>query len=400
MKTQYLRACAGILLGSAASGCSVDSQDLASSKSLAQVEWSDRGTALTAFVEIQAASCGEDGGFITLEGELTSTGSASFVEVIVEVDGVETERVVAVDPKDFQKGERTKTAPLSARVSVPDGVHSLSMCLAQRGSKGRTEKAACLPTRETDLDCDAPPPPPAEPVDSTPPTIVAERDRSPNELGWYNESVQVSFVCDDDMSGVFSCSDPVEVDEEGLDKFAAGQAIDNAGNEASVSEGPIRLDRTPPEITFFGAREYLIDETIEVGCAIEDALSGVAESRCTASSGQAFLFELGSYSVEATARDQAGNTTETQAEYSVRVTTESLCRVIESLVSKSGIAHSLCVKLEGAKEAAERDNERAANNKIDAFHHEVDAQSGKAILQEHTGLLIRFADALRPVAAQ
>jgi hypothetical protein len=73
--------------------------------------------------------------------------------------------------------------------------------------------------------------------------------------------------------------------------------------------------------------------------------------------------------------------------------------VVESLVSKSGIAHSLCVKLEGAKEAAERDNEQAANNKLDAFHHEVDAQSGKAILEEHAGLLIRFADALRPVAA-
>ena len=56
-----------------------------------------------------------------------------------------------------------------------------------------------------------------------------------------------------------------------------------------------------------------------------------------------------------------------------------LSRVARIDVAKEGIAHSLCVKLQGAADAMETGDSAAVDGKLGAFGNEVDAQSGKAL---------------------
>ena len=48
-------------------------------------------------------------------------------------------------------------------------------------------------------------------------------------------------------------------------------------------------------------------------------------------------------------------------------------------VTKEGIAHSLCVKLEGAADAFAQGDSAAVDGKLGAYVNEVDAQNGNAL---------------------
>lgn len=63
-------------------------------------------------------------------------------------------------------------------------------------------------------------------------------------------------------------------------------------------------------------------------------------------------------------------------------------------ITNAGIAHSLRQKLEGVRAALERGNSKAARNKLRAFVHQVEAQSGKKISPEAAEELIDLATRL------
>jgi hypothetical protein len=84
-------------------------------------------------------------------------------------------------------------------------------------------------------------------VDKTPPSIAGAPDRSPNSNGWYNADVTISFECDDNLSGVASCTDPISLDQ-GADQSVTGDVADQAGNTASGTVSGINIDKTDPVI--------------------------------------------------------------------------------------------------------------------------------------------------------
>jgi hypothetical protein len=85
-------------------------------------------------------------------------------------------------------------------------------------------------------------------VDSDPPGINYTENPRPNQYGWNNMSVTLSFACTDKTSGVAFCSNPVTLTSEGLGLMASGMAQDRAGNTATVTV-PVNIDKTPPTIT-------------------------------------------------------------------------------------------------------------------------------------------------------
>ena len=117
-------------------------------------------------------------------------------------------------------------------------------------------------------------------VDTTAPTITSELSPPANENGWNNSDVTVSFDCDDDESGIASCTDPVLVTEEGENQAIEGTAVDNAGNTAT-NIATVNLDKTAPEIIQTvtppanPAGWHNTDVSISFEC--DDALSGVEE---------------------------------------------------------------------------------------------------------------------------
>jgi hypothetical protein len=85
--------------------------------------------------------------------------------------------------------------------------------------------------------------------------------------------------------------------------------------------------------------------------------------------------------------------------YSVRITLlrathQTLCRLTHRFVASSGIANSLCVKLEAAAAATARGNTNAAARNVQAYIHEVNAQTGRSISSENAAALIYFANRL------
>jgi predicted extracellular nuclease len=94
--------------------------------------------------------------------------------------------------------------------------------------------------------------------------------------------------------------------------------------------------------------------------------TSAATATCTTST-------VGPHAVRAAIRDKDGGVNEYSATVDVTVTAVSLCTLTERYVTKEGVAHSLCVKLE--------------HGSWRAYANEVDAQSGKSMTAEQAAVL-------------
>jgi pimeloyl-ACP methyl ester carboxylesterase len=92
-------------------------------------------------------------------------------------------------------------------------------------------------------------------VDKTLPVIAVIQSPEPNQFGWNNSPVTVSFSCSDSLAGLLSCTPAMQVlAEEGGGQIVTAYAEDKAGNVATLRVGPINIDMTPPEsFQVFGA---------------------------------------------------------------------------------------------------------------------------------------------------
>ena len=143
-------------------------------------------------------------------------------------------------------------------------------------------------------------------IDKTPPLISASAAPPANAAGWNNTDVAITYLCSDSLSGIAVCPPPATVSSEGAAESFSAQAVDQAGNVASIST-TLNIDKTPPIVTATiappanGAGWNNTDVTVTYSCS--DGLSGVASCPATgviSSEGQ-------NQSVPGQARDVAGN---------------------------------------------------------------------------------------------
>ena len=155
--------------------------------------------------------------------------------------------------------------------------------------------------------------------DLTPPTISAQMDPPPNAAGWHKTNVTVTFTCSDSGFPAASCTAPILVSQSGRGIEVHGEAIDAAGNRASLTV-VLNVDRSAPRLTFYAPEEggFLAPDTTMAAVRgnVLESLSGVESLSCGAQagaiSGQSFVCDVpvvaGSNSVLVTALDVAGNT--------------------------------------------------------------------------------------------
>jgi hypothetical protein len=431
--------------------------------------WSDGSSVVTVDADVETPLCDGAQGQLGVTG-LFTTNSAVTIAMVVAVDGVTTQQLTVVTPANFTPSGRDFVASFGADADVPNGSHRVDVCFALVTVRGLSPVRACLPSVNTSIDCDDPPPPPmdmvpptimgeADPagnaagwnntdvtvsftctdadsgvascsapttlsmeganqsvtgtatdnagnsasatvsgisIDKTAPSITASRSAAPNAAGWNNAPVTVSFACNDALSGVGSCSANQTLAGEGVGLTASGMAMDVAGNTASVSEGPINIDMTAPELSVAGGGVFYVDQNVNATCMATDALSGVASVSCGSVSGLAYELGVGTHSLAASATDNAGNVASGSVSVTVKVNASSLCNLVKQFASNQTYAKAACALLNSAEDDLERGHKLSARIKVLAFQALVSLLRGIAFSSAEVAILKDLAGDLIP----
>ncbi|MGB5760277.1 MAG: Ig-like domain repeat protein [Acidimicrobiales bacterium] len=134
-------------------------------------------------------------------------------------------------------------------------------------------------------------------------------------------------------------------------------AFDNAGNEGTLTVGGINVDSTAPSLSFTGIQAlYSIADVITIGCDVSDGLSGIDTVDCDsvpsvlavdystwADEGGSIT---GTFTVEATAVDLAGNTTTISDSFAIVVDNASLADLVERYAGNGPGVNGLLAKLD------------------------------------------------------
>jgi WD40 repeat protein len=167
-------------------------------------------------------------------------------------------------------------------------------------------------------------------IDKISPLIEASRSPSPNEYGWNNADVTVSFHCSDSLSGVASCTSTQQITHEGKGQSVTGVAVDKADNHAETSVENINIDKTKPNVSVSPYSPLIREgETIRLTIEASDSGSGIAYVMADdSSSGRISLGRDGdrwtgslrpsqSGRITITVTDRAGNVTPRSVSYTV-----------------------------------------------------------------------------------
>jgi len=145
--------------------------------------------------------------------------------------------------------------------------------------------------------------------DDTPPTVTAAASRSPDDDGWYNQPVGISWSGTDGTSGIASCAAPVTYSgPDTKNASSVGSCTDAAGNAGTPAPFSIKYDSTPPVATAAPARgpdaNGWYDHGLTISWTSSDPVSGIASCSSTTYAAP----DSGSISRSGTCTDGAGNT--------------------------------------------------------------------------------------------
>ncbi len=168
-------------------------------------------------------------------------------------------------------------------------------------------------------------------LDKTKPVIAGSFSSLPNNYGWNNTDVGVSFVCGEVgivQSGLAenTVSGGALITEGQNQSLAnSGNCVDNAGNAAlSVDVSGINIDKAGPVVVINSptGTTYAINAIINSGWSVSDALSGLdgTEEGTVPPGSPIDTNSFGIKSFVVTATDRAGNRTTKEVLYSVGYT--------------------------------------------------------------------------------
>jgi hypothetical protein len=200
------------------------------------------------------------------------------------------------------------------------------------------------------------------PPDTSPPATSIGLSPAPNAAGWNNANVTVNLSATDPdgvadvatinysatgaqtvgPTAVAGSSASFVVNTEGV-TTASYFARDKAGNTEAAHTQVIRIDKTPPTITYTGnAGTYTVDQTVNITCTAQDppnangtAASGLASTTCVNVNAPAFTFPLGPNTLSASATDNAGNTGTGSTTFTIQVTNASVCTLTVRFIESS-----------------------------------------------------------------
>ena len=191
-------------------------------------------------------------------------------------------------------------------------------------------------------------------VDRTNPIITHTANPTANEYGWNNENVTVSFECNDGLSGVKTCSEPVTLTAENSSQIVSGSATDHAGN-SSLTSTIVSIDKSAPTLATpsWSGGSIQQGKTTTLSISAVDVLSGIKSVRYAVNGGAMHdmsfdtisnmwrislggTLPVGSHIVTITGEDYAGNMTQRTTTLTVTkqtTTTPSFFSIVISLLA-------------------------------------------------------------------
>jgi hypothetical protein len=114
-----------------------------------------------------------------------------------------------------------------------------------------------------------------------PPSISAFASPAPNNAGWNNSNVTVSFTCTAGSAPVTSCPAPQIVSSEGVNQIVSGTTTDANGLMATATVS-FNIDKTPPNLAVTAPTDGIAFSTTPapVTGTLSDALSGISSVTC------------------------------------------------------------------------------------------------------------------------
>lgn len=191
--------------------------------------------------------------------------------------------------------------------------------------------------------------------DTSMPVIVHTVTGTLGSNGWYTSDVGLTWSVTEPETPttlqVSGCVDQTITVDQPAHDYSCEAWSEGGGFVDSYTFVTIKRDATAPTLAFTGnAGTYTITQTIAVGCAASDNLSGVA-SGCAGVSAPAYTFAVGANTITRTATDNAGNTGTGTASFTVIVTSASLCELTKLFVQSSGKYQALSSALKAKVDA-------------------------------------------------
>jgi hypothetical protein len=245
-----------------------------------------------------------------------------------------------------------------------------------------------------------------EPIPSAAPKTNAFVTPTPTSYGWNNTDVTVALRAEGrgvaeihySLTGAQTGSGTLpggtadfHVTAEGVTTITFFARNPDGQTEAAKTL-TVRIDRTPPVITYSGNQgTYSIEQGIHIGCSATDALSGIADDTCENFDSIAWLYSRTEPTVlESAAVDKAGNLATASTYFFVRLNPKALMVLTQQATPKAKVAKSLCSKLEsilGKKKISARARAKA----IASFLKAVKKERGRSLAADKADLLLRLA---------
>jgi len=174
-----------------------------------------------------------------------STTTITITKVVSDLSGVDS---IEVEVKDEKGDTVAKTQISLSSGTITSGTWSGTVTLPEDIPTGEYTRTQTVKDRAGNIIVTSTP----FKIDRSPPVVTFKIDPpEPNEFGWYNKPVTVTFYATDTCSGVNRyVPKEVFVFGEGISQTATCTVFDNAGNSTTLtSKPPLNIDKTPPEFT-------------------------------------------------------------------------------------------------------------------------------------------------------
>lgn len=236
--------------------------------------------------------------------------------------------------------------------------------------------------------------------------------------GWYNAPATIRLTAVDHGSGVAATYYRVLTEEsDGSEPFIEGDTVvlsddgefvleyysaDAYGNKEEVKTAAVRIDQTAPEMILPEIVTIYPYEALEIDIAVTDALSGVkhvqaefdGETVTDAVYRAPLTMPLGTYVLEASAEDAAGNTARAETAVEVILDLDHVDELMVHLAASGAdinnpVTRVIIMKLYEAAEA------ERPENAFQAVENMIRVQNGKALDPVFAEYLLQLIDRLR-----